>query len=145
MTLDDPHTHCASIEVSVPAHAAFAFMADGMKQNHWALGSMNRRKLGADLFVGTSSFDGSELYVRIDANPELLLVDYHIGDDPDDLRPLVEARIRPGSVLGRDPGCSVITLTLWRAQGDSDESWAMHYHLWKTEVHLIRGAIERGL
>jgi len=142
---NDPNTHSASIEVAVTAQNAFTFMADGMKQDHWALGSMRRRSLGNNLFVGTSSFDGSELYVRIEANAELLLVDYHIGDSPERLRPLVEARIKPGMALGRDPGCSVITLTLWRAADDSDEDWAMHYHLWKTEVHLIRGALERGL
>jgi hypothetical protein len=131
--------------VAVPAETAFAFMADGMKQDHWALGSLNRRALGDDLFVGRSSFDGSELYVRIDARPDLLLVDYAVGDSPESVLPTVEARIRPGRWLGRDDSVSVITLTIWRWPSAGQEEWEMHYHLWRTEMHLIKGAVERGL
>jgi hypothetical protein len=145
MPVDDPNAHSASIEVAVPAEDAFAFMADGMKQTHWALGSVNRRPLGDNLFVGESSFDGADLYVKIASYPDLLLVDYSTGPAPDDLTPAVEARIRRGEWLGRDPSASVITLTLWKWAGASDEKWRMHYHLWQTEMHLIRGAIERGL
>ena len=101
MPADDPNAHSASIEVGVPAEAAFAFMADGMKQNHWALGSVNRRELGGNLFVGQSSFDGTDLYVRIDGYPELLLVDDSTGATPDELIPSVEARVRRGEWLGR--------------------------------------------
>jgi hypothetical protein len=145
MPADDPNSHSASIEVPVSAEEAFNFMADGMKQDHWALGSMHRRALGENLFVGQSSFDGSDLYVKIDSYPELLLVDYSIGESRDALSPAVEARIRRGEWLGRDPSASVITLTLWRWPFADDEEWHMHYHLWKTEMHLIKGAIERGL
>jgi hypothetical protein len=145
MTADDPNAHSASIEVGVPAETAFAFMADGMKQSYWALGSVNRRELGGNLFVGQSSFDGTDLYVRIDSYPELLLVDYSTGSSPDELTPSVEARIRRGEWLGKEPSASVITLTLWRWSGADEERWQMHYHLWKTEMHLIKGALDRGL
>jgi hypothetical protein len=145
MPPDDPHAIAASIEVSVPAEAAFAFMADGMKQNHWALGSMNRRALGDNLFVGQSSFDGTDLYVRIDSFPDLLLVDYSVGPAPDDLLPAVEARIRRGEWLGRAAAVSVITMTIWKWPDATDEEWQLHFHLWPTEMHLIKGAIERGL
>jgi hypothetical protein len=120
-------------------------MADGMKQNHWALGSVNRRRVGDNLFIGQSSFDGSDLYVKLVSYPELQLVDYYIGHDRDHLQPLVEARIKPGEVLGVDPGSCVVTLTIWRSTDDRDEDWAFHHHLWETEVRLIKGAIERGL
>ena len=110
MSFYDPNAHAASIEVPVPAEQAFAFMADGLKQSHWALGSMNRRALGDNLFVGQSSFDGEDLYVRIESDPALLLVDYAVGPSPDELLPAVEARIRRGEWMGRDPGVSVITL-----------------------------------
>jgi hypothetical protein len=145
MPADDPNTHSASVEVAVHAETAFAFMADGMKQNYWALGSVNRRDLGGNLFVGQSSFDGTDLYVKIESYPELLLVDYSTGASPDDLSPGVEARIRRGEWLGRDPSVSVITLTLWRWAAATEETWRMHYHLWPTEMHLIKGAVERGL
>jgi hypothetical protein len=145
MSFYDANAHAASIEVPVPAEEAFAFMADGLKQSHWALGSVNRRALGDNLFVGQSSFDGVDLYVKIESDPRLLLVDYSVGPSPAELLPTVEARIRRGEWMGRDPGVSVITLTVWRGPGETDEQWELHYHLWRTEMHLIRGAIVRGL
>lgn len=145
MPPNDPNAHTASIEVGVPAETAFEFMADGMKQNHWALGSMDRRALGDNMFVGQSSFDGSDLFVKIDSDPDLLLVDYAIGETAESVRPAVEARIRRGEWFGRDPSVSVITLTTWRWPFANQDEWEMHYHLWRTEMHLIKGAIERGL
>ncbi len=98
----------------MPAETAFAFMADGLKQDHWALGSMGREALGDGLFRGKSSFDGADLYVRLESYPDLLLVDYSTGPSPEELVPHVEARIRPGSWLGREDSVSVVTLTIWR-------------------------------
>jgi hypothetical protein len=147
MSLVDPNAICASIEVKVPAATAFEFMADGLKQDHWALGSMGREEVGDGLFHGRSSFDGSDLYVRLDSDPDLLLVDYATGDSPDALLPKVEARIRPGSWLGLadgDDSC-VVTLTIWRWPGADQDEWEFTEHLWRTEIRLIKGAIERGL
>jgi hypothetical protein len=145
MSAVDPNAICASAEVAVPAETAFAFMADGLKQDHWALGSMGREDLGDGLFRGKSSFDGADLYVRLESYSELLLVDYATGPSPEELVPHVEARIRPGSWLGRDDAVSVVTLTIWRwAEADAEE-WEFHLHLWRTELRLIKGAIERGL
>lgn len=145
MSSVDPNAICASVEVAVPARAAFDFMADGMKQDHWALGSMNRKALGDGLFVGQSEFDGSDLYVKLESYPELLLVDYSTGPSPQQLVPRVEARIRPGSWLGREDSVSVVTLTIWRPGSADEEEWDFHFYLWRTEVRLIKGAIERGL
>jgi len=145
MSSVDPNAICASVEVAVPAETAFAFMADGLKQDHWALGSMGREALGGGLFRGKSSFDGADLYVRLESYPDLLLVDYATGPSPQELVPHVEARIRPGSWLGRDDSVSIVTLTIWRwAEADAEE-WEFHLHLWRTEMRLIKGAIERGL
>jgi hypothetical protein len=135
----------AATEVEAPATAAFAFMADGLKQDHWALGSMNRRALGDGLFIGQNQFDGSDLYVRLASDPELLLVDYSTGPSPEELTPRVEARIRPGSSVGLDDSRCVVTLTIWRWEGCEEEDWRFHEHLWRVEIRLIKGAIERGL
>jgi hypothetical protein len=147
MSIVDPHAICASTEVAVPAETAFEFMADGLKQDHWALGSMGRKALGDGLFHGKSSFDGSDLYIRIVSDRDLLLVDYSTGDSPEALVPHVEARIRPGSWVGLEAGdaASVVTLTIWRWAGADEEEWEFHWHLWRTEIRLIKGAIERGL
>lgn len=141
----DKYAITAATEVEVPAATAFGFMADGLKQDHWALGSMNRRSLGDGLFIGQSQFDGSDLYVRLASDPDLLLVDYSNGPAPEELTPRVEARIRPGSWVGLDDSRCVVTLTIWRWEGCDEETWRFHEHLWRVEIRLIKGAIERGL
>lgn len=145
MPAEDKFAITASAEVSVPAETAFAFMADGLKQDHWALGSQNRRELGDGLYIGQSSFDGSDLYVRLTSDPDALLVDYATGSSPEDLTPRVEARVRRGSWVGLDESSSVVSLTIWRWPDADEEDWQFHHNLWRTEIHLIKGAIERGL
>lgn len=142
MSFIDPYSHTASIQVDVDASTALAFMADGMEQTHWALGSVDRRPVpGSDVVVGTSSFTGNELYVRLVGDIERLLVDYYIGPAADELTRLVEARIQPGENVGLRPDQSVITLTTWRA-GESQSDWEREYWVWHTEVHLIKARIE---
>ncbi|MHB2000779.1 MAG: hypothetical protein ACYCSI_11455 [Solirubrobacteraceae bacterium] len=138
-------THCASVEVPVPADAAFVFMADGMKQTHWALGSWERRALGESLFVGNSLWDGKELYVKLVSHPELRVVDYFTGPDPERLRFSVSARVLPGEAIGADSGCSLITLLTWRTRETTEEGWDRTAHVWPTEAQLIKSRIEHEL
>jgi hypothetical protein len=147
VSLVDPNAICSSIEVKVPAATAFEFMADGLKQDHWALGSMGREEVGDGLFHGNSSFDGADLYIRLDTDRDRLLVDYAVGDTADELLPHVEARIRPGSWIGLADGddACVVTLTIWRWPGVDQDEWEFTEHLWRTEIRLIKGAIERAL
>ncbi|HEY2053046.1 MAG TPA: hypothetical protein VGH14_03820 [Solirubrobacterales bacterium] len=147
MPLIDPYVIAAAIDVEVPAETAFEFMADGMKQRHWALGSTDRKALGDGVFSDTDALDGSDFYVKLESNRELLMVDFLLGDSPDTLRPHVEARIRPGSWIGLDggDGSCVVTLTLWRWPEADQDDWESHWHVWHTEVRLIKAAIERGL
>lgn len=142
MAADDPNSHSASIEVAVDAETAFEYMGSGMNQRRWALGSWERVDHGDGLFSGTSLWDASTLYVRLEPHPELLLVDYRVGKDPEDLRRLTQARIVPGAELGRDPDACVVTLTTWRGAAQTDASWARTYHAFKTEMHLIKGRLE---
>ena len=116
MPVDDANAHSASIGVNVPADVAYAFLADGMNQSYWALGSMERRDLGDNLYVGTSMFNGKELYVRLRPNAELRLVDYFLGADPETCVHLVESRVVPGEELGRAAGTCVVTNTHWRPE-----------------------------
>ena len=142
MAAEDPNSLSASIEVAVAPPIAFEFMASGMNQSRWALGSWERVDHGDGLFSGTSLWDASTLYVRLEPHPELLLVDYRVGKDPDDLRRLTQARIVPGAELGRDPESCVITLTTWRGAAHTDASWARTHHAYRTEMHLIKGRLE---
>jgi hypothetical protein len=144
MLSDSRYSHCASVLVDVNADAAFDFLADGMNQSYWALGSLERRRLGEDLFVGTSMFDGSEEFIRIRSHRELRLVDYYVGADRDDLRHAVESRVIAGHELRRRETQCVVANTIWRSAAIDDEHWDLLYHLWHTEVNLIKGRLERA-
>jgi hypothetical protein len=138
------HAHEASIEVAVPAATAFAYLADGMKQSEWALGSWNRRPAGDGVFVGNSLFDGSELSIKLTAHDDLLLVVYDVGPSADALSPLVWGRVVPGPVIGLDEGRCIVTLTIWRGAGASDAVWELMSHTFPTELHMIKGRLELG-
>jgi hypothetical protein len=141
MSAASQRAHCAAVEVAVPARTAFAFMADGMKQTHWALGSMERREVEPGLFAGVSRFDYEELFVRLRSNAELMVVDYYAGKDPERLRWIVESRVIPGDHLEIGEDRCLITLTTWRSD-HADDDWVLKYHVWQTEIQLIKGRIE---
>ena len=136
--------HEASIEVAVPAEQAFAYLADGMKQGEWALGSWNRRPVGDGVFVGNSLFDGSELSIRLTGHPEHLLVVYDVGPSAEHLSPLVWGRAVPGPVVGLPADHCVVTLTVWRGATTSDTTWELLSHTFPTELHMIKGRLELG-
>ena len=51
--------------------------------------------------------------------------------------------------LGTRSGSDVVRV-LWpsgilQAEAATAEEWAMTYYLWKTEVYLIKGCLERGV
>ena len=136
--------HAATVLVEVPPEAAFAYLADGLKQSDWTLGSWNREHLGDGLFRGTSLFDGSDAYVRLDPVPASLLVDYWVGPDPESMLRVNSARIVPGPAVGRPDGTCLVTLMKWRTPSQSDEAWALACSVFDTEVHMIKGRLELG-
>ena len=138
-----PWSWCASVVVAVPARSAFRFMADGRKQSNWAMFSWNRRRISGDLFVGTSLFDNKQLYVKLTAREELSLVDYYCGPTADALSWQVEARVIPGEAIGLDHESSLINMTTWRTATTDVVEWELMGHVWQTEIHLIKGLIER--
>jgi hypothetical protein len=136
--------HAATVLVEVPAETAFAYVSDGLRQSDWTLGSWNREHLDDGLFRGTSLFDGRDTYVRIDAQPSSLLVDYWVGLDPAQLLRVNSARVVPGPAVGRPEGTCLVTLTKWRTPGQSDEDWVRACATFDTEVHMIKGRLELG-
>jgi hypothetical protein len=136
--------HESSIEIAVPAEQAFAYIASGMQQGEWALGSWNRRDAGDGIFVGTSLFDGSELSIRLNAHPDLLLVVYDTGTSTADMRPMVWGRVVPGPVLGLANDHCVVTFTIWRGAAMDDATWELMAHTFPTELRMIKGRLELG-
>lgn len=144
MSTGSPLARCVSAAIGVDARTAFAFLSDGMNQSYWALGSWNRRRVGDDIYAGTSLFDGTELFVRVLPRPETLIVDFETGRSPDTLEHRVEARVIPGETLGRPPGTCVVTLTIWRAEEVDEQTWDLLGHSFATEIQMIKGRLELG-
>ena len=137
MAIIHPLCHTASIEVDVPAHEAFAFMADGLNQSKWALGSLKRQALGDNLFSGTSFWDGSILYVRVESHEELLLVDYYCGKAPESLQHMNSARIVP-----RGETRCMVALTKWHIPGMDEATYIRTAESFETEVWFIKFNLE---
>ena len=136
--------HAASIEVAVPAEAAFAYLSDGLKQGDWTLGSWNREQIGERLFKGTSLFTGAETFVRITAHPE------HCSSTTTSARrstrcsastPRAQSRGRSSA----DPReRASIALTKWRQPDEDDAQWRRGCVTFDTEIHMIKGRLELG-
>lgn len=136
-------SHCCSARIAVGADAAFAFLCDGAALGRWALGCWDTEFREDGLLRGASLFDGSQTWVRLSPDNERLLVDYHLGAGPDDLRPRISARVVPGEVLGDDPGHCVATLTAWRPEAMDDERWGRLKASHAVEILLIKALLER--
>jgi hypothetical protein len=132
----------ASLPVAVVAERAFEILADPIARQKWTLGSVERRWFSDDTIVGTSSFDGRALYSRLVSHRELLMFDSYVGDSPDDLRPLVQIRIKRGQEIGIDPSHCVVTMISWRSADVSEEDWERQYYVWRTEIHLLKAVVE---
>jgi hypothetical protein len=143
MVSEDRYCHTASIAVAAPAQDAFEYLADGLRQGDWTLGASDRREVGDGLFVGTSIFDGSETYVRIVPDPKHLLVACSVGPTPGRLVPRIWMRVVSGEDLDQPQGACVVTLLAWRPAGQSDDSWQLTRTSHETEIHLIKGLLER--
>jgi hypothetical protein len=55
------------------------------------------------------------------------------------------ARVRGGEELGREPGTCIVTLTSWRTAKATDAAWERGAHVYKTEMHLIKGRLEHDI
>jgi hypothetical protein len=137
--------HAASALVAVPAEVAFSYVADGLRQSQWALGSWEREEVGEGLFRGRSLFDDSLTYVRIDARTDLLLVDYLVGPAPDRLLRVNSARVVPGALIGRDADRCVVTLMKWRTGTQTDDDWRQAVTTFDLEIMIIRRRLEAGV
>jgi hypothetical protein len=137
-------SHSATAEVAVPAEKAFAYLADGLKQSDWTLGSWNREQIGDDLFRGTSLFNGGTTYVRLCPDADALLVDYWVGPSQEAMLRVNSARVVPGPAVGRAEGTCLVTLIKWRAPAESDDDWARACVTFDTEIHMIKGRLELG-
>jgi hypothetical protein len=137
--------HAASAIVEVPAEEAFAYVADGLRQSQWAFGSWDREQVGESLFRGRSLFDDGVTYVRVDARPDLLLVDYFVGPAPDRLLRVNCVRVVPGAIIGQGADRCVVSLMKWRSGAQTDDEWRQAVATFDVEIMVIRRRLEAGV
>ena len=142
MDITDAYCHSCTCEVAATAEQAFAYMSDGMKQGEWTFGSWNRRHAGENIFVGTSMFDNKDTYIKIDADPERLLIYYHIGPDPEHLQARNMVRIVPGPQIGCEADMCLVTLLAWRSSFMNDARWKQLCVSHETQMFIIKTRIE---
>ena len=140
--MPDPSTHAVSIEVAASAERTFAFMSDPKAMDRWSFGTWKTVLHEGGLVEGSSIFDGSVTWVRIDADKARGTIDYHLGRDRDALTPRIMARVIPGDRVGASPESSVLTMVAWRVKGMSDERWGRLVASHEFEVYLIKSLIE---
>ncbi len=145
MYTGDTICHSSTCEVQATAEQAFEYLIDGLAQGEWTLGSMERRRLDDNLYVGISIFDKVELYVRIDADADRLIIFYHVGTDIAQLQPRNVIRIVPGPVIGKADNECLVTLLSWRNAGVSDDRWKLTCVSHETEMFIIKNRIEQRL
>jgi hypothetical protein len=85
--MSDALSHATSIAVAASASAAFAFVSDPARLDRWSFGTWKTTLHDGGLVEGRAIFDDAVTWVRIDADPARLLVDYHLGARADALVP----------------------------------------------------------
>lgn len=140
----DEWCHTTSILVQRPAEEAFRYMADGLKQGEWTFGSWDREQVEADLFRGTSMFDGAATWVRIRPDPDHRVIYYEVGDPETGMVPRNLSRIVPGADLGLEERCCIVTLLAWRRAEMSDQRWRQLCVSHETQMFIIKNRIEAG-
>ncbi len=141
--MSDALSHVTSIAIAAPAPAAFAFVSDPAKLDRWSFGTWKTTLHDGGLVEGRAIYDDAVTWVRIDADPTRMLIDYHLGASAAALTPRISARVVPGERLALAPDSCVLTLTAWRAQGMSDERWRRLTAAHEFEIVLLKALIER--
>ena len=129
--------HVASCLCPGPAERAFRHLTEAAGMAQWCLGMMECREARPGLMQGRSLFDGAEGWVRIDADPAKLAVDYWCGASPETLLPRIHARVIPGRCWATVP-ISASRRSSPGASGDGRRSLATPGRDHETEILLIR-------
>ncbi|HEX7382174.1 MAG TPA: hypothetical protein VF265_08465 [Nevskiaceae bacterium] len=141
--MSDAYCHSASILIEDSAERVFPFMADGLLQGRWTLGSWERRELNGENYVcGTSLLDGKATFVRLNVDRQRLRVDYDVGRAPEAMQFRNAARVLPGEAFGYGENRCIVTLLTWRLATQSDDAWQAVSKVHEAEMYLIRGLVE---
>jgi hypothetical protein len=139
--MSDIQSHITSITVDAPAEKVFDFMRDPVKLNSWSFGTWETVLHEDGVIEGKAIFDGTRTFVRIDADPKRLLIDYHLGADRAALTPRISVRVVPGVRLDLGADQAVLTFIAWRPASMSDDRWRRLTASHEFEVVLLKSLI----
>lgn len=138
MNTDETFCHAATLQIDISALEAFDLLASSVALGDWALGIWQAHEVGPRLFKGTSLLDGSTGYAQVHAMPELLQIDYHIGDNSDRLVNRITLRLVPGIDVGLDAEQALVSLICWRSANQSEDRWRMTCAAHDLEIYRLR-------
>lgn len=142
MNVYDPLCHTVSAEIKVSAESAFQYLADPIKLGRWALGCFDTQPTETDgLYKGTSLFDGSEAWVRIETDPNRFIIDYHVGDAEHQL-PRISTRVVPGPNYEGDSKHCIVSMMAWRTADMSPKRWQRLCATHDAEILMIQAQLE---
>jgi hypothetical protein len=137
-------SHITSVVVTSGAKGVFDRMADAANLHRWSFGTWKTEIAADGLILGTSLFDGSSILVRIDSDKARLIIDYHLGPDPQKLVPRIQLRVVPGGHVGLSDEQSVLTFIAWRSEAMDDDRWRRLTAAHEMEAMLVKSLIESG-
>ena len=132
----------ASIRIDAPAQKVFDYIRDPYKMDRWSFGTWQPSIHQDGLVEGRALGTGAKILVRIDADPDRMVIDYHIGLTSGALSPRIFARVIPGAVTGHAQDTATLTLTALRSAGMDDNRWQSLCRAHAAELDLIKGQIE---
>jgi len=138
---EDSPVYTVAAEVAVAAETAFNFLENPRNLGRWALGCFDTRPAGAGLYRGTSLFDGSEAYFRIEPHRSLYLLDFHLGV-PEAMTPRISVRVVAAEIYGGDHGHCIVTISAWRDRGMDNVRWHRLCVCHETEIALLKSILE---
>lgn len=140
--MTDIQSHITSITIDAPADQVFRFMSDPEKLDRWSFGTWETELHDDGLVEGRAIFDGARTFVKIDADRQRLLIDYHLGAVRDRLTPRISVRVVPGLALDLRADQAVLTFVAWRPGSMSDARWRRLTASHEFEAVLLKPLIE---
>ncbi|NKB53660.1 MAG: hypothetical protein GKR97_15825 [Rhizobiaceae bacterium] len=134
----------ASIRIDAPAQIIYDYIRDPKKMDRWSFGTWHTTIHQDGLVEGRALGTGAGIFLRIEADLDRLLIDYHIGPTAGALSPRIFARVIPGAVTGHASNTATLTLTALRSATMDDGRWHSLCRAHAAELDLIKGQIESG-
>jgi hypothetical protein len=139
--------HCVTALVNVTAAKAFEFLADPLALGTWSLGCMRTQSVKSAAaathgpYTGTSLYDDSPASFDVRPHPELLTIDYFVGD-AGNLKPRNSVRIIAADTCDLPDAQCYVSLMAWRPARMADDRWAQLCAAHAAEIWIIKARLE---